>query len=175
TSFTADELWVHLPALAEPRAPSVFLATHTDDLAAVLDDTQRAFWAKLIDLRDVVNRYAEAARNEKIIKANLSSKVTLFVDDALADFLKPICDELRFVLIVSELEVLPLANAPTTATVETLPSGEKMAVHIAASVAPKCERCWHLQPDVGSHASHPTLCGRCIENIDGAGEARVWA
>ncbi|MBD3805324.1 MAG: class I tRNA ligase family protein, partial [Thioclava sp.] len=144
TSFTADELWAHLPTLAEPRAPSVFLATHTDDLVTVLSDEQRAFWAKLIDLRDIVNRYAEVARNEKIIKANLSAKVTLFVDDVLADFLKPIRDELRFVLIVSELDVWPLANAPTTATVETLPSGEKMAVHIAASVAPKCERCWHL-------------------------------
>jgi isoleucyl-tRNA synthetase len=71
--------------------------------------------------------------------------------------------------------VQPLASAPTAATVETLPSGEKMAVQIAASEAPKCERCWHLQPDVGSHAAHPTLCGRCIENVDGAGEARRWA
>jgi isoleucyl-tRNA synthetase len=174
TSFTADELWAHLPDLAEPRAPSVFLETHTDDLATVLTDEQRGFWDKLIDLRDAVNRHAETARNEKIIKANLSAKVSLFVDDALSDFLAPIRDELRFVLIVSELDVQPLANAPTSSTVETLPSGEKMAVQIAASEAPKCERCWHHREDVGSHAAHPTLCGRCIENVDGAGEARRW-
>ncbi|MHB9020612.1 MAG: isoleucine--tRNA ligase [Halothiobacillus sp.] len=175
TSFTADELWAHLPALAEPRASSVFLATHTDDLVAVLSDEQRAFWSKLINLRDGVNRHAETARNEKIIKANLSATVTLFVDDALAAFLKPIADELRFVLIVSELTVQPLANVPQNIPVDTLPTGETLAVLIAASEAPKCERCWHHQADVGSHAAHPTLCGRCIENIDGAGETRSWA
>jgi len=152
----------------------VFLETHTDDLATVLTDEQRGFWDKLIDLRDAVNRHAETARNEKIIKANLSAKVSLFVDDALSDFFAPIRDELRFVLIVSELDVQPLANAPTSSTVETLPSGEKMAVQITASEAPKCERCWHHREDVGSHAAHPTLCGRCIENVDGAGEARRW-
>jgi len=174
-SFTADELWAHLPALAEPRAASVFLATHTTDLQPLLRDEQRAFWAKIISLRDAVNRHCEAARNEKLIKANLSATVTLYGDAALAEFLKPIFEELRFVLIVSELHLRPLIEKPADLTTETLPTGEALAVHIAACTAPKCERCWHQQADVGSHAAHPTLCGRCIENIDGAGETRSFA
>ena len=38
----------------------------------------------------------------------------------------------------------------------------------------KCVRCWHYRADVGAHAGHPELCGRCVSNIDGAGEDRRW-
>ena len=46
------------------------------------------------------------------------------------------------------------------------------SVSVAASAHAKCERCWHLRPDVGHDPAHPTLCGRCTSNLFGAGEAR---
>jgi len=49
------------------------------------------------------------------------------------------------------------------------------AVNVAASTAQKCERCWHYRADVGSHADHPGLCGRCHSNLFGAGESRKFA
>jgi isoleucyl-tRNA synthetase len=33
-------------------------------------------------------------------------------------------------------------------------------------------RCWHYRADVGRHAAHPELCGRCVENVEGGGEDR---
>jgi isoleucyl-tRNA synthetase len=39
----------------------------------------------------------------------------------------------------------------------------------------KCVRCWHHREDIGRHAEHPELCGRCVENVDGAGETRRFA
>ena len=39
----------------------------------------------------------------------------------------------------------------------------------------KCERCWHVREDVGANAEHPTLCGRCVSNLYGEGEARTCA
>jgi isoleucyl-tRNA synthetase len=36
----------------------------------------------------------------------------------------------------------------------------------------KCVRCWQRRPDVGTHAAHPQLCGRCISNVEGPGEER---
>jgi len=36
----------------------------------------------------------------------------------------------------------------------------------------KCVRCWHYRADVGSNKEHPEICGRCVENISGAGEIR---
>ena len=40
---------------------------------------------------------------------------------------------------------------------------------------PKCIRCWHHREDVGTHAEHPELCGRCVGNVDGEGEQRRYA
>jgi isoleucyl-tRNA synthetase len=39
----------------------------------------------------------------------------------------------------------------------------------------KCERCWHVREDVGANAEHPELCGRCVSNLHGEGEARACA
>ncbi len=45
----------------------------------------------------------------------------------------------------------------------------------AASKEEKCERCWHRRADVGANERHPTLCGRCVINVDGPGEERRFA
>jgi len=78
-------------------------------------------------------------------------------------------DELRFALITSKAVVKPIAEKTSNAK-ETNVSG--IFVEINKSAAKKCERCWHFIADVGSNESHPEICGRCIENIDGAGEIR---
>jgi isoleucyl-tRNA synthetase len=44
-----------------------------------------------------------------------------------------------------------------------------------ASAHEKCVRCWHHQEDIGNNTDHPELCGRCVENVDGAGEERHYA
>ena len=47
-------------------------------------------------------------------------------------------------------------------------------IHAVSTVHAKCVRCWHYRADVGSHAGDPELCGRCVDNISGAGEDRRW-
>jgi isoleucyl-tRNA synthetase len=41
----------------------------------------------------------------------------------------------------------------------------ELAATVEVCTSPKCERCWRLLPDVGTHAEHPTLCGRCMEAV----------
>jgi isoleucyl-tRNA synthetase len=48
-------------------------------------------------------------------------------------------------------------------------------VEVEALAHEKCERCWHVRPDVNADANHPGLCGRCVSNLHGAGEARSKA
>jgi isoleucyl-tRNA synthetase len=50
-----------------------------------------------------------------------------------------------------------------------------LEVKVVPSAHAKCERCWHYREDVGSDANHPTLCGRCVSNLFGAGEVRRYA
>ncbi|MFX8968851.1 zinc finger domain-containing protein, partial [Acinetobacter baumannii] len=67
-------------------------------------------------------------------------------------------------------------EAPAEAVEMSLGEGEdeKLWVLVQPSRFDKCQRCWHHRPGVGTHESHPTLCGRCIANVDGAGETRQF-
>ena len=51
-------------------------------------------------------------------------------------------------------------------------NGQALAMRILPSDHAKCVRCWHHREDVGLNADHPELCGRCVDNAFGAGEAR---
>ena len=75
-------------------------------------------------------------------------------------------------LIVSAVHWRPLAEAPAELPRATVSALGEVAVTAAASPHAKCGRCWHHRADVGAHAAHPTLCGRCVSNIEGPGEQR---
>ncbi len=72
-------------------------------------------------------------------------------------------DDLKFIFITSQANVTEVASAADEAVIVT-PSTQQ-----------KCERCWHYRADVGSHAEHAGLCGRCVSNLFGAGETRKFA
>jgi len=54
-------------------------------------------------------------------------------------------------------------------------SGHVVWVYAQVIADKKCIRCWHYRPDVGAHADHPEICGRCVENLPGGpGENRKY-
>jgi len=81
-------------------------------------------------------------------------------------------DELRFVLIVSDVHLHGMDEKPDTA-IETEMDG--LALVAAASEHAKCTRCWHHREDVGAVEEHPELCGRCVDNVVNDGEKRSYA
>jgi len=170
-SFTADELWQHIPG---KRVESVFLSnfSETNDLLAEHEKFSDAFWDQILQVKTAVNRALEAKRANKSIGSSLSAEVDLYCAPQLVESLARLEAELRFVLIVSRASVKPLAEAPGVAT-ETELSGLKL--EITASAHEKCERCWHFSSDIGVSENHPTLCQRCVDNIDGTGETRYFA
>jgi isoleucyl-tRNA synthetase len=103
---------------------------------------------------------------------SLEAEVDVYADDKLFPVLKLLGADLRFVLITSRADIHVLSGAPAHA-VATDVDGLKLVLH--KSVHAKCARCWHRRADVGSHAAHPELCGRCVENVDGNGESRQVA
>ena len=119
-----------------------------------------------------VNKELENQRSAKAIGGNLQAEVTLFADEALGNDLTRLGNELRFVLITSAATVAPLSAAPADAVESELPG---LKLQVVKSSHAKCGRCWHFRADVGSNAAHPELCGRCVENIEGAGEVRHYA
>ncbi|MGD9888384.1 MAG: isoleucine--tRNA ligase [Halothiobacillaceae bacterium] len=177
-SFTAEELWGFLPVDAEgEREESVLLATHYPSLARMNDTAvlNAKTWDVVLNVRENALNVLESLRKEGVIGANLDAEVDIYADDATLAVLKSLADELRFVLITSYARVHALSTRPQEAVVLELAAGGQVAIVARASVHAKCERCWHHREDVGSHAAHPTLCGRCVENVDGAGEVRQYA
>ena len=170
-SFTADEIWHNIPG---QRSESVFLSEFAEGDLAVPESKQfpDSFWQRVMDVKSAVNKELEAQRARKVIGSGLSAEVTLYCDDVLVDQLGQLGQELRFALIVSAVRILPLQEAGDDVA-DTDLAGLKL--RIKSSQYEKCERCWHHSETVGHSTEHPTLCSRCIQNIDGAGEKRLYA
>jgi isoleucyl-tRNA synthetase len=169
-SFTADEIWQHLPG---ERGETVFYETWYQGLAALSEDAElgRDYWRTMYSVKEAVNKCLEEARARGDIKGSLSAEVTLYCDGDLAADLKHLGEELRFVLITSEAFVKPMSEAGD-AEETTL---EGFRVKVTAATHSKCERCWHHREDVGQSAEYKDLCGRCVINVEGLGEARSFA
>ncbi len=172
-SFTADELWEHVPG---QRDGTVFEVEWYDGLFALGDGPPDAgFWAEMLQLREAVNKRIETLRSEKVLGASLEAEVDLYLPVDLRERWSRIGEELRFVLITSAARLHPIEERPAEAIDAALEDGTAYALRIAASDHAKCARCWHRTPDVGSDASHPELCARCATNVAGGGEVRCFA
>jgi isoleucyl-tRNA synthetase len=170
-SFTAEEIWENLPG---ERGESVFLAQWYQGLSS-LDAGEamgRDYWEQVMTVRGAVNREMETRRSAGELRGSLDAEVQLFCEPALLNALQALGEELRFVLITSGAGLAALDTAPADAG-DTEVAGLKLRV--AVSSREKCERCWHRSADVGQIDAHPTLCGRCVENVDGSGEQRHFA
>jgi isoleucyl-tRNA synthetase len=170
-SFTADEVWQLLPG---KRDAYVFTQEWYQGLESVTleSDLSDDYWQQLLCVRNEVNKVIEQARRDKRIGGSLEAEVTLFADETLAAGLAKIGDELRFVLLTSKVEVQPI-EAATNEAAETDMTSLKLLV--SKSEAQKCDRCWHYREEVGSIDAHPSLCHRCVTNIEGDGEIRHFA
>ena len=169
-SFTAEEIWENLPG---DREASVFLSEWYElPISNASDAMGDAFWSSCVAVRQDVNKAMEAERAQGNIRGSLDAIVTLYATSELRQILATLGDELRFVLITSGADLADIADAPTEALAGEV---EGLKVLVSASDAEKCERCWHRRDDIGSAAEHPTLCGRCVTNVDGEGEVRHYA
>ncbi|AYH42425.1 isoleucine--tRNA ligase [Azoarcus sp. DN11] len=159
-SFTAEEIWQIVGGDAED---SVMLHTwHTlPEAASGAENTAR--WELIRESRAQVQKVLEGLRTEGKIGASLQAEVTVRASGARYDALASLGEDLRFVLITSRAELVRVADE-TAEGIAAAPSSHA-----------KCGRCWHFREDVGSHADHPELCGRCHDNLTGPGETRAHA
>jgi len=173
-SFTAEELWQAIPG---QRSESVLLEKWYQQLTELHADEEMnmAFWQSIQEIRACVSKQLEPLRADKTIGSSLDADVTLYVETDLQDLLSTLEQELRFVLITSKANIKNITLADDTCASSTTESGKTIKIKVSASTETKCVRCWHHQQDVGSHAEHPELCGRCVENVSGDGEKRLFA
>jgi isoleucyl-tRNA synthetase len=106
----------------------------------------------LMKVRDAALKALEVARQEKIIGSALEAVVTISAPSELVPLLQRYRNDLRFLLIVSGVEVKPSAGG-----------NGNTPLHVFIEKAPgqKCDRCWNYSTHVGENERYPTVCERC--------------
>ena len=154
--FTMEEVWLE-------RHPGDTSSVHLQDFpetpANWRDDALAAKWADIRRVRRVVTAALEVQRQNKVIGASLeAAPLVQIADPALAATIKGVgMADLCITSALSVMEGEPQDDAfrlddPAIGVVFHKADGEK------------CERCWQILPDVGSH-SRPGVCGRCDEAL----------
>lgn len=167
-SFTAEEIWSSIPG---KTSESVFLELWYDKWSSI-DDVDLNFWQQIYWVRDEVNKALEKQRNAGVIGSALAAEVTLYADEKLMPLLTRLDNELRFILITSAAVVKPMNECQE----EVIRNDELgLAITVKASAYEKCSRCWHRCENVGMELEHPELCQRCVGNINGREEGRLFA
>ena len=144
--FTSDEAWENLPG---QKLPSVHIAEFPQ-MNTADNSTLMERWERIFAIRDDVLKALEDARNDKRIGSSLDAKVVLTTDAGTTRFLMDYFDQLRYVFIVSQVEVH---------------EGDKFGVEIHKADGEKCERCWNYSVRVGKFKEYPTVCERCNEAL----------
>jgi isoleucyl-tRNA synthetase len=114
-------------------------------------------------MRADVQKKLEPLRERGQIGSSLQAEVELRTDAETTALLQTLGDDLKFVLITSAARATQMDTA------------DDHQIIVVPSPHTKCGRCWHWRADVGCDADHPTICGRCVSNLFGAGEPRTFA
>jgi len=169
-SFTAHEIWSHMPA---DRDDSVFTARwYPLQRLTAHEAISKRDWAVILQAKEAINKVLEEQRNLGNVKASLEAEIQVFASQPVHDSLAKLGEELRFVTITSKAQLAPIEKANSDAQASAM---DGLKVALSRSQANKCVRCWHFIDDVGTCNQHQQICGRCIENISGSGETRYYA
>lgn len=151
-SFTAEEAF----KLFSPNADETIFTETFLKLPEVKDaDALLAKWAQIRAVRADVQKAIEDERTSGTIGSSLQTTGEICAASPLYEVLASLGDELRFVMIMSEVKLTKAADGAET-TVSVKPSTEK-----------KCERCWHYVP---ASAAMPNTrrCARAASPISSA-------
>ncbi len=155
--FTMEEIWLE-------RFPGDDSSVHLVDIPATpadwLDEPLAAKWAVVRQSRRAVTAALEVQRTEKVIGASLEAAPVVHVrDPEVLEILKTVAFE--DVCITS---ALTLTGDPSPNEAFRLPEVDGIGVVFEKAEGEKCQRCWKIQPDVGTHA-HPDTCARCNDAL----------
>ena len=177
-SFTAAEIWQHMPKKRE-AAESVFMSRMPAD-AALVDEKLSERWEQIFKERSEVLKALEEARSRNIIGHSLDARVVLHTLNGnalprLGEILQQDEQRAEDILIVSQGAVVR-DNADAAVTTAMQRAGESQDVdgrflyqsqllncliEVAKASGRKCERCWKYSEEVGCDPEHPTVCARC--------------
>ncbi len=166
-TFTAEEIY----SKTSSTENSIYLEEWFDTSMSIQNENIEVFDC-LYNIKPYVSRIIEESRNKNLVGSSLECDVEISCNKSLYSKLNILKDELKFIFIVSECKISVEDNSNGFAVKE---GSDEFTISISKSKHRKCERCWHLNKTVGKVDKYPTICQRCVDNIDGNGECRTYA
>jgi len=149
--FTADEAWECIPGV--PHGQSVHEASWSAS-SFRMDAEEALQWQDFMGLRQEVLAALEEARRQKTIGKALEAAVRITDTPDHLKIYRTSESVLREIMNVSDIEWV---------------EGSSLEIQVEKASGQKCGRCWHWKTDVGEHAMHTTLCGRCVDAVEAVG------
>jgi len=151
--FTMEEVWLC-------RFPGDDSSVHLQDMPPTpkgwLNHALAAKWDGIRATRRAVTGALEIQRTAKVIGASLEAAPVVHVaDTAILAALKSV--DFADLCITSDVQITG-DDAPPEAF--RLPEVPGVGVVFERAIGEKCERCWKVLPDVGTH-KNPATCARC--------------
>ncbi len=162
--FTAEEAW----QTYHPNSSSVHLRTFPIISDSWENQDLADKFVKIRSIRRVVTGALEIARAEQKIGSSLQAKPIIYGDKSLAKLLQLM--DVADLMITSTAEV---RSTPAPAHAFKSADMPEVAVVVELADGQKCDRCWKTLPEVGSFKAYPSLCGRCHDVIQQAGQSHV--
>lgn len=153
---TTEEVWEYLKEPEEYAQLSEMPAVeYYDGQDQLVED-----WTRFMKVRSDVLKALEEARNAKLIGKSFEAHVSLYVSEGVKAELDSLNTNLRQVLIVSALDVLPLEEAPADAL-----KLDAVTVKVEHASGEVCPRCRMIKEDVGADQDLPKLCAHCAQIV----------
>jgi isoleucyl-tRNA synthetase len=151
--FTADEIWENLPA--DDTRPAFVHLGLLPEARVGSEDGLLENWEKLFEIRDDVLQSLEEARVGKQIGSSLEARLEISAAGDSYDLLTRYRDDLRYIFIVSQVDVVRSDEGVSGVMVKVLPAQGR-----------KCERCWNYSTRVGESTRYPDVCERCVSALE---------
>ncbi|HEQ0617340.1 TPA: isoleucine--tRNA ligase [Streptococcus pyogenes] len=155
---TTEEIWSYLEheseafvQLAEMPVAETFSAQE-DILEA---------WSAFMTLRTQAQKALEEARNAKIIGKSLEAHLTIYASEEVKTLLTALDSDIALLLIVSQLTIADLADAPADAVVF-----EGIAFMVEHAIGEVCERSRRIDPTTRMRSYNAFVCDHSAKIIE---------
>ena len=166
-SFTAEEVWSHMPQEETSGKKSVHQNLFPDVSQYHFEDEMIGKWEMLVALKGEVSKALELCRKDKVIGHSLDAVVQLVLPDNFRTVLKnDFEDDLKFIFIVSQVDLVnSLENETGVYKSEELEGLQVLSKRMGGQ---KCERCWNYFLESAQTTEQANICPRCVNNLQSA-------
>ena len=167
-TFTADEVWAHIPGSGKPE--SVHLVLFPEERGEWANERLAADWERLLEVRGEVSRALESARQQGRIGKGVDAVV--YVPSIPEEQWRPLLEAKGEALLTTLFNVSGVRlreRAPVGGAIvyesQDIPGLTVEVVPAQALGWRKCERCWKYSTEVGTHPQWPGICPPCVAAV----------